>query len=694
MSKRSSRPGRRVFLSGILALMGLAAAGLSVVWADLEEPSSRDERVARAVTVLIKKDHISRRALDDEISARCFKTFLDALDPDKLYFLQSDVDRFNQSRELLDDAIGDGNLDFAYDVFRTFLTRVDERTAVAHEMVDVEHDFTVDEQMAIDADDLPYPTNADEARERWRKRVKYHLLLLKLEELEGQEARDKLHARYRSFSKRMHQVSADELLEMYLTAMSTGFDPHTSYMSPQTLENFRIQMRLELEGIGAALRSEDGETIVAKIIPGGAASRQGELQAEDRIIGVGEGEEGEIVDTVDMKLTDVVNLIRGKKGTIVRLKAVHNDDPTPVVIAIERDKIELTDSEAQGEVFDAGQKADGSPYKIGVIKLPSFYMDMGAARLRRPDFKSTSRDVERILNGFKSEGVDAVLLDLRKNGGGALEEAIKVTGLFIDQGPVVQVKNADGRVEAYDDRDAGAVWEGPLVVMIDKFSASASEILAGAIQDYGRGLVIGDNHTHGKGTVQSLRDLGWEFMRDASQNFGALKITMQQFYRPNGDSTQNRGVVSDVELPSLSTYYDVGEEDLDYALEFDRVPAAEYNELGLVSLDVLNAVRGRSKDRIQRSEDFARRYEQIERYLSQKARKQVTLNEEKFMAQRAVFEEDRRRQRELDESGEPEDAIRRDFYMDEALDVTVDYLRLSSAAGIVLSANAAQAASR
>ena len=694
MSKRSSRPGRRVFLSGILALMGLAAAGLSVVWADLEEPSSRDERVARAVTVLIKKDHISRRALDDEISARCFKTFLDALDPDKLYFLQSDVDRFNQSRELLDDAIGDGNLDFAYDVFRTFLTRVDERTAVAHEMVDVEHDFTVDEQMAIDADDLPYPTNADEARERWRKRVKYHLLLLKLEELEGQEARDKLHARYRSFSKRMHQVSADELLEMYLTAMSTGFDPHTSYMSPQTLENFRIQMRLELEGIGAALRSEDGETIVAKIIPGGAASRQGELQAEDRIIGVGEGEEGEIVDTVDMKLTDVVNLIRGKKGSIVRLKAVHNDDPTPVVIAIERDKIELTDSEAQGEVFDAGQKADGSPYKIGVIKLPSFYMDMGAARLRRPDFKSTSRDVERILNGFKSEGVDAVLLDLRKNGGGALEEAIKVTGLFIDQGPVVQVKNADGRVEAYDDRDAGAVWEGPLVVMIDKFSASASEILAGAIQDYGRGLVIGDNHTHGKGTVQSLRDLGWEFMRDASQNFGALKITMQQFYRPNGDSTQNRGVVSDVELPSLSTYYDVGEEDLDYALEFDRVPAAEYNELGLVSLDVLNAVRGRSKDRIQRSEDFARRYEQIERYLSQKARKQVTLNEEKFMAQRAVFEEDRRRQRELDESGEPEDAIRRDFYMDEALDVTVDYLRLSSAAGIVLSANAAQAASR
>ncbi len=644
--------------------------------ADIDGPSSKDGRVARAVTVMIRNDHISGHPLDDQISNRCFKTFLKTFDPQRLYFYQSDVDELAKSKSQIDDMVKRGDISFAYKVFHTYLKRVDERVALAEELLKVDHDFTIDEEMVIDPDGNDYAATEQEARERWRKRIKYDLLVLKLEDIEGDAAQKKLSTRYRSFALRMHQVSSDELLEMYLTALSTSFDPHTSYMSPRTLENFRIQMRLELEGIGAALRSEDGETIVTKIIPGGAADRQGDLRPEDRVIGVGQDADGEIADVVNVKLSDVVNLIRGKKGTVVRLKVIHNDDPSPVEVAIERDKIELKDSEARSEIFEEGKKPDGTPYRIGVVVLPSFYMDMAAARLRKPDYKSTSRDVEHILDDFRAKNVDAVVVDLRKNGGGALEEAIKLTGLFIDRGPVVQVKDANGEVEAYQDRDRGTAWDGPLVVMIDKFSASASEIFAGAIQDYGRGLVIGDRSTHGKGTVQSLKDLGWEFLRDPSKNFGALKITMQQFYRPNGDSTQNRGVLSDIELPSLSTYYDVGEADLDYALEFDHVDPAEYPNLRLVSKEMIDELRRRSESRTGESEEFEKSRDKIGKYLAQKQRKSVSLNEETFLAERRAFNEDDEKKKVFDESESNDGPIRRDFYFDEALAITLDYTQL------------------
>ena len=682
------RSSTRIAFQAQLVFSFTLILGVLVVWpalADLEGPSSKDGRVARAVTVMIRHDHISRHPLDDEISARCFKTFLKALDPGRLYFYQSDVDELAKSKTQIDDMLKRGDISFAYDVFKIYLKRVDERVAVAKELLNVKHDFTIDEEMVNDPDGNDYAVDEQDAYERWRKRIKYDLLVLKSQEkskdedIEGKKALDKLRARYRSFALRMHQVSSDELLEMYLTAMSTSFDPHTSYMSPRTLENFRIQMRLELEGIGAALRSEDGETIVTKIIPGGAADREGELRAEDRVIGVAQGTNGEVVDVVNMKLSDVVNLIRGKKGTLVNLKVVHNDDPTPVLVAIERDKIELKDSEARSEIFEEGKKPDGTPYRVGVVVLPSFYMDMAAARLRKPDYKSTSRDVERILDDFRAKNVDAVVVDLRKDVGGALEEAIKLTGLFIDRGPVVQVKNADGEVESYQDRDRGTAWDGPLVVMIDKFSASASEIFAGAIQDYGRGLVIGDRSTHGKGTVQSLKDLGWEFLRDPSKNFGALKITMQQFYRPNGDSTQNRGVLSDIELPSLSTYYDVGEADLDYALAFDHVPEAEYPKLRFVTKKLIDELRGRSEGRTRDSEEFKKSRDRISKYLAQKNRKTVSLNEEKFLAERRAFDVDEEKRKDFEEAEKNDSPIVRDFYFDEALAITLDYTKLLGA---------------
>lgn len=685
--KKSHRISTRLAALSVLSLLVVGAWQLKPARADLEGPSSKDGRVARAVTIMIRNDHISRKPLDDEISERCFKSFLDTLDPGRLYFYQSDVDKLSQSKLNIDDMVQRGDISFAYEVFATYLQRVDERLALAEELLKQDFDFTLDEEMVKDPDEQSYAANEQEARERWRKRIKYDLLVFKSQDNEktDEEAREKLHSRYNSFASRMHQVSSDELLEMYLTALSTSFDPHTSYMSPRTLENFRIQMRLELEGIGAALRSEDGETIVTKIIPGGAADRQGDLRPEDRVVGVGQEADGEVVDTIDMKLSDVVNLIRGKKGTVVRLKVVHNDDPVPVFVAIERDKIELKDSEARSEIFEEGTKPDGTPYRIGVIVLPSFYMDMAAARLRKPDYKSTSRDVEKILDDFRAKNVDSVVVDLRKNGGGALEEAIKLTGLFIDRGPVVQVKNANGEVEAYQDRDRGTAWDGPLVVMIDKFSASASEIFAGAIQDYGRGLVIGDRSTHGKGTVQSLKDLGWEFLRDPSKNFGALKITMQQFYRPNGDSTQNRGVLSDIELPSLSTYYDVGEADLDFALEFDHVDPASYPDMKLVSKGLIDELKGRSDARTRDSEDFIKSREKIGKYLAQKTKKTVNLNEEKFLAERRAFDEDGEKRKDFEEAENNDDSIERDYYIDEALAITLDYTQLLDAAGANLS---------
>jgi len=667
-----------------LSILSLVCIGLLVspALAELRGPTAQDRQITLAVVSLLKRGHLSRTDVDDEKSRRCLKNFVKSLDPMKLYFYQSDVDGFLESADLLDDQLKRGNINFAYDVFNTFLKRVDERVAVVDELLNMEHDFTVDEEMVTDRDLLQFPTDAEEARERWRKRVKYDLLVQKADDVEGQEAIDKLHRRYTSFARRMHQTDRDELLEMYLTALTSGYDPHTNYMAPSTLENFEIQMRLQLDGIGAALQSMDGETVVSKIIPGGAADKHGELKPEDRIIGVGQGVDGEIVDTLDMKLADVVALIRGKRGTVVRLKVKPADGGDTKILDITRAKIELKDSEARARVFEEGRKPDGEPYKIGVIDLPSFYMDMNGARLRLPNFKSTTRDVRRILEQFNRDGVDAVIMDLRRNGGGSLTEAINLTGLFIDRGPVVQVKDADGEVQHYDDLDRGTAWDGPLMVLVSKLSASASEIFAGAIQDYNRGLIVGDRTTHGKGTVQTLRELGRElFFGPNPPSLGALKVTMQKFYRPSGDSTQSRGVVSDIELPSLTEHLDIGESDLDFAMEFDKVDRVDFDAENFVAPHIVHQLTMLSRQRREASPDFEKVERRIERYLERKNQKSVTLNEEKFMAQREELNSEEDDEEELRELVDPEDSdIKRDYYMAEALAIALDYLRLGSIA--------------
>lgn len=673
-----------VLLAGVVIASTLPRPAL----ADPETPTSQDRQIAFVVSRMLQNDHLTEHKIDDEISQRCLTTFLESLDPWKLYFRQSDIDRFAARDKELDDLITSRNLDeflsFAHSVFATMLERVDQTAVMVDKILDGKLDFTVDEEILRDPDLATYAKTDAEARDKWRKLIKYDLLSLKVDDdegAEGDEAVQKLRSRYESRFRRTHQTDREELLEIYLTALTSAFDPHTSYMSPDTLENFNIVMRLQLQGIGAALQSMDGETVVKKIIPGGAADKDGRLQVEDKIVGVGQGPEGEVEDVVNMKLKEVVRRIRGDKGTIVRLEIVPADGLERSTIDITRDKIELKDSEAQGEVFEEGKKADGQPYKLGVIELPSFYMDMDRARRQGDNFKSTTRDVRRILDGFNKDGVDAVVLDLRRNGGGSLQEAINLTGLFIDEGPVVQVKDSAGQVQSYHDLVPGYTWKGPLVVLISKFSASASEILAGAIQDYGRGLIVGDRATHGKGTVQSLMDLGLPLLGVRNtRNWGALKITMQQFYRPSGDSTQNRGVLADVELPSLSTHLDVGEADLDFPLPFDHVKPAKFKKLAYVDEALCDRLSSLSSRRRQDSNDFQRVLKNIDRYLERKERKSITLNEAKFMAEMEEINADKEEKDTIEKmSDSANEGIKRTYYLDEALAITLDYLKLTAA---------------
>lgn len=696
------------FLSFVLA--GLIGSSWS--YAEVTEPAARDKYITMTVTALMKREHISKRSIDAEMSERTLDNMLKMLDPQKVYFYQSDVDALRTQQSRLGEMFRSGEIKIAYVIFKTFLARVDERVATIQELLRMPVDFTVEEELVTDRDLLTYPRNSAEARERLRKRVKYELLLLQMDEMRDekaaekknsesngadssatatteapaktepektpeekyQEGIEKLSKRYSGFAKRMHQMDNDDLLEMYLTAMTTGFDPHTSYMAPRTLENFDIAMRLELEGIGASLTSEDGYVVVKRLVPGGAAEKEGSLKVDDKISGVGQDTEGPIEDVVDMKLDDVVKKIRGKRGTVVRLEVIPNDGGAKKIVQITRSKIELKDSEAKGEIFEAGQKANGSPYKIGVINLPSFYMDMQAARVGFGEYKSTTRDVRRILENFIQNGVDAVILDLRTNGGGSLPESINLTGLFIDSGTVVQVKDAYGKISPYDDTEIGALWKGPLVVVINKLSASASEILAGAIQDYQRGLIVGDATTHGKGTVQTLIDIGNVLLQaNSSLKLGALKVTMQQFYRPLGDSTQNRGVESDIEIPAITTYMDIGEADLDYAMPFDKIAPRQIQPTSQVNEAIVAQLREKSQQRIAQSEDFQKLIKKIDFYRQQKDRKGVTLNAKRFLAERADMleeEEENLENQELQGANE----IKRDFYLDEVINITLDYV--------------------
>lgn len=664
--------GRSGIVVAVMLASTLTVGVFRLVAADIDGPKPRDMEVTKEVARLLEHSHLLRHRVDNETTKRGLKQFLEAFDPLKVYFTQADVQHFQSSQAELATAIRDrGDIRFAYDVYYRFSVRIAERVKLVEELLAGEFDFTLDETMQLDPDTVDYAASDAEMRDRWRKRLKYDLLDLKADKIVSEEATAKLIRRYTSFRNRMRQTSSDELLEMYLTSMTSAYDPHTSYMSPSTLENFQIMMSLNLEGIGARLSQEDGYTVVKEILSGGAAFKQGELKAEDRIVTVGQGVDGELVDIVDMKLNDVVKLIRGKPETIVRLGVKSGSVAKTKILIIVRAKVPLSESEARGKVFEVPN--NGGVVKIGVINLPSFYMDMEAARRNLRNYKSTTRDVRRIIGSFREEGVNAVVVDLRKNGGGSLNEAVSLTGLFIADGPVVQVRDLSGDREVYSDDDPSIVWAGPLVVVTSKFSASASEILAGAIQDYGRGLIVGDPSTHGKGTVQSLQPIRVKGLaRFFGPDLGALKITMQQFYLPKGASTQRRGVLSDVVIPSLAEHRALGEEDLDFAVPFRKVDPVPHRSYSMVKAKVLEQVRVNSAARIKESADFTKLARIIDAFNERKDRKTIPLNEKKFFAERDTIgdvEKDLAKELASDSN-----EIERDFFLDEIFGITVDYV--------------------
>lgn len=663
-----------------IALLAVLASFLLIPSPTPAEPKldKQDKVVARMVTQFLEQVHLTRPHIDKEVSSRLYKHFLKGLDPTKLYFLQSDIDEFQKSEPKLGEELLAGDLSFAYTVYDRFVQRLGERQKLIDELVNAKHDFEAKESLDTDYDNLPYPKNDDEVKERWRKRIKFDLLMQRVAEkpLPEAEAKKKVLARYHSLLKRWKQVDHSDLLEIYLTDLTTSIDPHSTYMSPTTLDDFEIAMRLNLDGIGAVLRSENGETIVVEVVSGGAAGKDGRLKPNDKIVAVAQGD-GKYVDALDMKLQDVVKMIRGKRGTKVQMKVVPVGKIEPVVIELTRQKIELKSQEARGEVVEAGKKADGKPYKIGVIDVPSFYADgpPGKAKV------SVTNDVKRILKEFEAKNVDGVVLDLRHNGGGLLTEAVSLTGLFFDKGPVVQVKDFAGNIAHKDDPDPTTVYAGPLMVLTSHFSASASEILAGALQDYGRALVVGDTSTYGKGTVQTVIDLGDQLAGVPPQKLGALKLTIQQFYRVDGDSTQARGVVSDVVLPTLTEVIGDGEKEQDYALPFAKVKPIDHEDLALVTPELKTLLRKRSAERIKGSKDFAKLAKEVAAFKERKARKKVTLNEKELREQLKAEGADKLDQKvnELTPSETPTgDAtykFKRNYMNDEVLDIMEDFIQ-------------------
>ncbi len=661
----------------------------------MDKSRSRDETIVRVVATLMNKKHLAGHPLDDEIASRAFDSLIRTLDPLKVYFLKSDIQEFEKSRTKIDDIAKSGKMDFAISLYKTFLKRLDERIAKAHEYIDAGQDFTIDESIVKDAKKLDFPADEAEANDRIRKQVKFRMLNFEADKIRAEkdkaagkqqsevqkvlagdpneDPRERLHRSYRTVHKRWHQLDADELLELWVSTITTSFDPHTSYMSPNSYNNFMIQMKLNLDGIGAQLTSEDGYTKLTSIVPGGAADKDGRLKPGDRITAVGQGEEGAMEDVIDMKLDEVVRRIRGTAGTVVRLSVLPSGGGESQLVAITRAKINLEDSAARSQVIEHGQKPDGTPFKVGYIDLPSFYMDMEGARSNSASFRSTTRDVRKILNDFRDNSVDAVVLDLSRNGGGSLTEAINLTGLFIDRGPVVQVKDTEAQVQVYDDEEPGVSWAGPLVVMTSKESASASEILAGAIQDYGRGLIVGDPKTHGKGTVQTLYDVGRQFF-NSNMELGALKMTIQQFYLPAGKSTQREGVLSDVVLPNITAEFENGEADLDYALPNDTVPASRFTKYNMVKSSLLADIRNRSLERIKKSDGFAKSLKIIDLYRAQKKEETYSLRREDFLKRMAEMDAQRQEEEQALESQVPKkEVFHMDHYNREVLEITKDY---------------------
>lgn len=606
-----------VVISLLLILIGSDLKGFVRVESDTLpqlRPKTEHPYALFVLVNMINQYHYHKQPINDSISSVMFDNYFNSLDPSKLYFFEGDRKYFEKYRYQLDNDILDNNLDFGYQLFELYRERRLERLIKVDKMLDKEFDFTIDESIEVDYEELPWATNRQELDERWRKLLKNEAISYKLAGREWEDIQKSLRQRYDRVSKSVAQFNSEDVFQVYMNALTQTFDPHTDYFSPVTSQNFQIRMSRSLEGIGAQLTQRLDYTVVADIVPGGPASRSKQLQADDKIIGVAQGDEGDMVDVIGWRLDDVIQLIRGPKGTVVRLQLLkHNSqDGLPDTLRLVRDRINLEDESAEAELIPIIQ--GNETYNLGVITIPSFYENWEDKSRGIPDYKSTTRDVKNLIEELNAQGMDGLLIDLRYNGGGSLQEAIDLTGLFIDKGPTVQVRNTDESVDVLKDSDGRIYYNGPLSILTNRGSASSSEIFSGAIQDYKRGVVLGEN-SFGKGTVQRLIDLDRPVVSyisrlitfnkntgrdvtelvqlkndilDGTVKLGQLKITLAKFYRVTGSSTQQLGVAPDISFPTpYENPLEFGESNKPNALAWDEIEPANFRPANKINEELI-----------------------------------------------------------------------------------------------------------
>ncbi|WP_134677389.1 carboxy terminal-processing peptidase [Ectopseudomonas khazarica] len=691
--KRSLASTALALVLGFSALPLAAKTTPATSW-DYLQPD-RDQVIASLnVVELLKRHHYNKPPLNDERSIKIYDNYLKLLDPSRSYFMASDIAEFNQWRNQFDDLLKSGNLEPGFAIYRRHLTRLQERLdfALAELTKGVDKiDFSVDEDLQVDREKAPWAKDRAELDDLWRKRVKDEVLRLKIAGKETKDIQELLTKRYKNQLKRLEQTRGEDVFQAYINAFATTYDPHTTYLSPDNAENFDINMSLSLEGIGAVLQSDNEHVKVVRLVPAGPAEKSKQIAPADKIVGVAQGND-EMVDVIGWRLDEVVKLIRGPKGSTVRLEVIPASNPptdqTSKVVTITREAVKLEEQAAKKKVLHL--KQDGRDYKLGVIELPAFYLDFKAFRAGDPNYKSTTRDVKQLIDELRAEKVDGLVIDLRNNGGGSLQEATELTSLFIEQGPTVLVRNADGRVDVLADENKGIYYNGPLAVLVNRLSASASEIFAGAMQDYHRALILG-GQTFGKGTVQTIQPL----------NHGELKLTLAKFYRVSGQSTQHQGVLPDIAYPDVMHTKDIGESALPAAMPWDSIRPAIKPELDPIK-PFLTQLQSKHDQRTAQDPDFLFTRASIDLSKQLMAETTVSLNEVKRRAQQAAIEakqlkleNDRRVAKgekplaELakededalpveDKGSKPED----DAYLSESGHILIDYLSLNPSLAI------------
>ncbi len=629
---------KNITIFSLLALILSASyANVRVVPESELEALDRHNKATELITHILTTYHYKKTKVNDELSRYILKNYLENLDQNKAYFVSSDIDKFNTHKNSIDDAIKESDLSLAFEIFKIYRKRVEERINFALKVINYEFDFNIDESFRFDRRNDNWSDNTKKLDELWRKRVKNDVLNLRLAGKDNENIKKTLAERYDRILSTTMQLDSNDVFQTFINAYATSVEPHTSYFSPRISENFDISMRLSLEGIGAVLRAESEYTQVVRIIAGGPADLDGRLAADDRIISVSSENSEEMTDVIGWRLDDVVDLIRGPKNTILKLevlpKGVGVEGPSKV-ITLTRDKIKLEEQDASSSIIDIPETG----IRIGVIELPTFYVDFAAQAEGQSDYKSTSRDVKKLISSLTEENIDGLIIDLRGNGGGSLSEALQLTGFFIDEGPIVQTKDATGKVEINYDPKSGIIYPGPLAVLVDRNSASASEIFAGAIQDYRRGIIIGET-TFGKGTVQNVIDLNRFINDDSDDDYGRLKTTIAQFFRVSGSSNQYKGVIPDIKFPAVEYLNgDIGERSYKNALPWDEVRPAKYSPAN-APIEIFEIVKIEHQKRIKKNKLFQLILSDIKQKQKNSEKKEISLLEKVRMQERKKTEE-------------------------------------------------------